>query len=212
MSDHNITRVFGSEPDTEITAQLRGRLIAIVPEDETTGTVTVYHGLGEAVAASGTATAQDGGTEGDTITVGTITITLDDTPTGEDQIATEATAADLTTSLLAALLAHSDYADEDWEVEQTDTDELTFTAKVTGTPGNAIVLEETGGTWVVSGSGFLGGGTPGGVVFTICAAALPQAGKYFGDRGVRFTDGLAIVRSETADEIGVVWAAGNESI
>lgn len=203
----NITRVSGTETQTVITELERHRLLAIVPEQDMAGTLTVYDSLEGAEFATGTATAQDGGTETDSITIGNITITLDDTPTGENQIATEATAGDLTDSLLAALLAHSDYATELWTVAKTDTDELTFTAKTAGQAGNAIPLTETGATWVNSDTTLTGGTNfASGTVKHICAAGLLQSGKEFGLGGVRLVAGLGIERSNAADEVGIVWA------
>lgn len=207
MSDHNLTRCAGADADTVITTNPRPGLVSIMPEQTMAGTLTVYHQLGDAVAAYGDITAQDGGTEGDTITVGGITITLDDTPADENAIATEANESDLTTALLAALTGHSDYADEDWTVEQTGATTLRVTAKATGTAGNSIALAETGTTWVVPGT-TLEFGAPGGALFHVTAAGLTQAGKYLSNEGIQAVDGLAVVRSNTADEVGITWAPG----
>lgn len=102
---------------------------------------------GEPDIETGSIVAQDGGTEGDTVTAGTITLTLDDTPTGENQLATEATAAALAAAVYAKIIAHSAYPASNFTVSYVSGATINVFAKV---PGDSLTLSETGTSFVTA--------------------------------------------------------------
>ena len=128
------------------------------------------------VSASGTLTAGGGGAENDSVTIGNLTWTLDDTPVGDYQLATAGSATLLTTALLAKILASAGYATEDWTVAQSAATILNFTAKSTGTAGNNIALAEVGNTFTKSATTLLGG------------LATPDFGLHGGWAATAFSD------------------------
>lgn len=214
MSDHNLTRVAGSYTQTVISTSDRLRIVGVIPEQTMAGNLTIYDDISAGAAATGVITVNSAGVNTDSITIGGITITVATVPSGQNQIGIAASAAAMTTALVAAFQAHTGYAAELWTIAATGATQITATAETVGQAGNDILLSEVGTTFSVTGSGTFTNGTnfSGGTVRHICASSLGQAGKQFTDNGARIVRGLAVVRGNTADEVGIVWAPGHSSV
>jgi uncharacterized protein YaiE (UPF0345 family) len=133
-------------------------------------------GTGIIVAAAGTITVNSAGVETDSITIGSLTWTIDDTPAGDYQLATAGSATLLTTALLAKILGAAGYAAEAWTVAQSAATVLNIIAKSTGTTGNSIALTEVGSTFTNSNTTLTGG------------AATPAVGLHGGWVTTEFSD------------------------
>ena len=209
MNGSNITYIT-RDTDEHVVADGLCRIVGLVADDVTDGTVTLRNAgtLTGAVAASGVITCVDGGTETDAVTIDDQVFTLDDTPVGDNQLATEATAPALAAALHAAIVGHTDYATFSFTAALSFVggNVIEVTIKVAGTAGNALVLSETGASFTTTGAGFFAGGVDeGDAIFHVAAIGMPQAGKQFSPSGARLS-GLTAQLSDAGDAIGVIWA------
>lgn len=115
--------------------------------------IDVYSSTSAPVAASGTVTVGAPNAT-DTLVVGGVTFTGDDTPEGA-QFDTSGTAAEAATSLAAAINAHATLSKIVEAV--ADDDEVTITCLQKGVVGNFITLAETGSSLTLSGAALAGG-------------------------------------------------------
>jgi len=116
--------------------------------------------------ATATLTVEDNPTAGDTMTIGTFEYIFvpDGTANGEGEIAIKGSAALTQAAILEALAGTGDHAhctpNDEVLWGEWSSDDLVFTAPITGTIGNAIVFAETftSENNVMTGSGHLAGG------------------------------------------------------
>jgi len=124
----------------------------------TRASIDVQTGSADPVAASGTFTLASV-VEDDAITIGTVTLTAKDSPSGENQFQTGG--EDDTADAVVVAAAINDHSTLSQIVTATSAAAVvTVTSKIKGVIGNQLAISETGDTITASGS-FLSGGTGG---------------------------------------------------
>lgn len=109
--------------------------------------------------AVSTITANSGGVADDTLTLGSIVLTLvAGSPANEDEVQVEASAADLAASVLAAITAHSGYASSGFTAAAGTSTTIILTSTETSYDSNSIVVDSTGTSFDF---GPFAGGKPG---------------------------------------------------